>query len=674
MIVSVEIGGTFTDLIAVSDGTIVQTLKVPSTPFRPEIGVLDALRELNVDLSSIQRFIHGSTIATNAVVERKGAKVGLITTRGFRDILEIQRGNRADIYDIFYTKPKPLVSRDNIIEVKERISANGDVLEVLDEDEARKAIQSFIQGNRIESIAISFLHSHKNHKHEQRMKELLEEAECKIPISLSSEIIPEFREYERTSATVINAYMAPIVEKYLLYLEREMASSGFSGDIDIVQSNGGILPAPLARKHGLRILLSGPAAGVIAATHVAEVAGRDDLISLDMGGTSTDVCLITSGSPQVSTDCKIDGLPLKVPMIDIVTIGAGGGSIAWIDAGGMLRVGPQSAGADPGPVCYAKGGINPTVTDADVVRGFIRAENFLGGKMKLDPSAAESSLDGLAKTLRMDRLQVATAIFKVVDANMAQALRLVSVERGYDPRDYTLVAFGGAGPLHAAHLAEELEIKEVLIPEYPGLLSAYGLLVADFKRDYVQSDISRVNKTKICHVQKVFHELEARANRELFEYNIPLEGCLYAASLDMRYYGQAFELNVPVTLSHIKEYGMEGLLAAFHKAHHRRYGYSSPSEEVEIVNYRLTVSSPRRAPRREERRIEKAEPEVETGRIFLAGKLEECKFVSRSSLGQGFEICGPAVVEEPTATSFIPPGWCGRVDGFRNFILRREGV
>ena len=673
LIVGVEIGGTFTDLILMSDTKIIATLKVPTTPKQPEIGVLEALKELKKGLAEIDVLVHGSTIATNAVLERKGAIAGLLTTKGFRDILEIQREDRAEIYNLFYQKPKPLVPRDRIKEIKERVNSDGKVIYSLSEKEVNSSIRFLYHKKKIQSVAVSLLHSYKNPAHEKKIRKIIKKEFPHLHLSLSSEVIPEFREYERTNTTVINAYVAPIVDRYVNHLVSELRSMEFSGDFFMMQSNGGVLPASAIKQHGVRTLLSGPAAGVIGATYLSSLTGKSNLITLDMGGTSTDVCLVTSGNPEISTDCRIDYLPIKVPMIDIVTVGAGGGSIVWIDEGGMLRVGPQSAGAEPGPACYRKGGQEATVTDSNVIRGLIRPQTFLGGRMPLDIGAAEKALGKTAQRLKMDVMKTAEAVFKIVNVNMAQAIRLVSVERGYDPREYTLIAYGGAGPIHAGCLADDLEIQEILIPPNPGLFSAFGLLVADFKRDYVQTEISKINEISSEKMLHHFNKLERRARDEIEKYKIRFEDCSLSFSLDMRYLGQAFELNIPIDLARIKDSGLPYLSESFHSAHQQRYGHHTPGEVVEIVNYRMVLKKTRLPLKGIAESRTDQQVRFEPGTITQEGQVIPCRFYNRGSLPPSYAIIGPAVIEEATATNFIPEGWKGEIDLFGNILMKKRG-
>jgi N-methylhydantoinase A len=671
--IGVEIGGTFTDFIMVDGGSIT-TLKVPSTPGDPALAVFTGLDELGVDLKDIDSLRHGSTVATNRVLERKGASVAFVTTEGFRDILEFQRELRDRNYDIYYQKPTPLVRRDNVLQVPERVGPQGQDWRPLDIEDVTKRIDTFFSDRNVDAAAICLLHSYVNPSHEQSVKQIIRERYPKIHVVTSSEILPEFREYERASTTVISAFVGPIVDRYISSMEQGLAERRFDGDFYIMQSNGGSLPSALARRHGARTIMSGPAAGVIGATRVATQAGIENIITVDMGGTSTDVCLTSRGRPAITTEASIGGLPIRLPMIDIATVGAGGGSIAWMDPGKMLRVGPQSAGADPGPACYGKGGQEPTVTDAYVVKGLVRPGTFLGGKMKLHADRATQVIDPLAKCLGLNRLEMADAIYRIATANMAFAMRLVSVERGHDPRDYTLVAFGGAGGLHATSLADELGTGVVLIPPTPGLLSAYGLLVAKFQRDYVQTDIGPASERASGRVVEILAALERRAGEELASHPLDIEALSREWSIDMRYKGQAYELNVPVDKEVLESNGLGDALAVFHSSHKRRYGHASPDKEVELVNYRLAVFASGADSDVQMPVLTTGEPVRTRGSIHLDGEQMVCDFYNRATLPIGFELEGPAVVEEETATTLVSPGWTGVVDEFGNIRLQRGGL
>lgn len=671
MRVGVEIGGTFTDLILMADdGAIVRSVKVPSTPHQPGLGAVAALEAMGIPLTEVDSFVHGSTIATNTVLERKGARSGLVTTAGFRDLLEFGREYRRDINDLFYRKPVPLVPRDLVIEVPERITATGSVERGLESAVAAEAVQRLLIEKDVESLAIAFLHSYKNPQHERALRQMLEDNGVGVEISVSSDVLPEFREYERMSTTVLNAYLAPVISRYIDYLDTEVTLRRFSGNLLIMQSNGGVMPAEVARENGVRMLFSGPAGGVAGAVSAARRAGREDLITLDMGGTSTDVCHV-QGVPEVTTEGEIDGLAIKVPMLRIVSVGAGGGSIAWVDSGGMLKVGPESAGADPGPACYGRGGTRPTVTDANVVRGLIRPKSFLGGDMTLDPDRAHSALALVAKRLGGSLAHAAEAIFKVATLNIAQATRIVSVQAGHDPRAYSLVAFGGSGPLFAASVAEELQMDEVLVPPYPGLLSAYGLLVSDLRRDYSQTNIAQLDRLDAPAIVETFSALRARAYAEVARFGVSLDDAVFDCVLDMRYRGQAFEVGVPVDFDALEASGVRSLKDGFEAAYAAKYGHVSKSQSIEAVTYRLAVRYlySEQTYRPQDAAEKGRDPEC--GPVEIDGHRRDCTYWVREALPSGFSSVGPAIIEEPTATTFVPVGWRVVVDEADNLILTR---
>jgi len=682
MRIGIDVGGTFTDLIFVSNYNMnIKKLKVPSTPTNPEIGVLNGIKKLGVDLSKIETIIHGSTVATNAVLERRGVRVALITTKGFKDILEIQREDRENIYELFYKKPEALVSRDMVFELEERIDANGEIVKPLNKDEIQKVIY-WLSKEKIKSIAVSFIHSYMNPLHEEEIEKAIKKKLDNCYVNTSSTVIPEFREYERTSTVVVNAYVSPVIERYVNNLERELRSLGFKGDFYIMQSNGGMLPCASAGQHACRTLLSGPAGGVIGAINVAQHAGVKDIISFDVGGTSADVSLVTNGEAKITTSRKIDNLPINVPMIDIETIASGGGSIAWVDEGGMLRVGPESAGADPGPACYGKGGIQPTITDAFVVLGLLRKNKFIGGDIKLDKDRAINAIKNIAKKCGKSCFEVAEGIILIANNNMTQAIRLISIERGYDPRKFTLIPFGGAGSLHAAYVAEKLGIKTILIPPNSGLLSAYGLLAANFKRDYVQSRLSLLEDTNISEIFKIYENLKSKAVTEIQTYSIPINDCSYMFSIDICYYGQAYFVNVPIDISSLLKEGKEQIKSEFYKIYKNRYGYFSSSEKVQLNNYRLSVSYSRRSgsffanTKEGENKISNEsnyEMRKFEDNIILQGKNQKCTFIKeRESINYGTKLNGPVIIEDLDSTIFIPPQWSATKDKYENIIVRRE--
>ena len=670
----VEVGGTFTDWVIVEGDSVVKTGKVPSTPREPAIGVLNAVREAGIALEKVSFVVHGSTVATNAVLERKGARTAAVVTKGFRDILEIQRQSRSRLFDFWYRHPAPLVTRDMVIEVDERVGPGGVVRRPLSLDGLEGWIRRLMADGGLESVAVCLLHSYANPDHEVQISGFLEEQFSNLFVTTSSEILPRFREYERMSTCVISASVKPIVDRYIGHLENELRQSGFRGPVSVVQANGGTVPATEIRRHAARMILSGPAAGVIGAVAAARSQGLDNILTVDMGGTSTDVCLVTGGQPRITTDYKVGGLPLGLPMIDITTVGAGGGSIAKIDTGGAMMVGPESAGADPGPACYDRGGRHVTVTDANVVLGLLRPESFLGGRMPLSKERALKALDPLSKGLGMGGLQIAEGVVRLANATMAQAMRLVSIERGHDPRDYTVVAFGGAGPLHAAALAEELGARQVFVPYDPGLLSAFGLMRAGTRQDFVRTHFLSLRLADSTTVEKIFASLRERARSEFESYGIRWDDVILDHTFDMRYRGQAYELTIGISDLLNQRLPPQPLLDRFRETHRNRYGHAPTGDDVEIVNFRLTASCPSRL-REIEGEAEQSvpEPRCERGHVHLNGVQTPCQFMQRSSLLPGCAFAGPVVVEEPTATTFVPQGWKAQVVGGRNLFLNREG-
>jgi N-methylhydantoinase A/acetone carboxylase, beta subunit len=665
-----EVGGTFTDIILLeknNNSITLKTKKIPSTPKNPEKGLLNGFDKLDVNWEMVLEVLHGSTVGTNAVLERKGVKTSLIITEGFRDILEIQRGDKENIYDLFYVRTPPIVTRDFVFPVRERISDKGEVIIPINSEEIKR-ICSIIKKEKVDSVAICFLHSYKNPINEISVKKILEDLLPNIFILTSSEILPQFREYERTSTTVISSYIAPIMSSYVNNLQKELFNRGFKGRLFITQSNGGILPAEAIKREVVRTLLSGPAAGVTGAIYISKQNKIDNIITLDMGGTSTDVCLVTAGKPIINSENSLNGLPIAIPTIDICSVGAGGGSLANIDKWGMLKVGPQSAGADPGPACYGRGGQGVTVTDALVFRGLISVDNFVGGEFELNAKASEIVLDKLSKKCKMSKLQLAEAIDKITINNMMRAVRIVSTERGNDPRSYSLVAFGGAGPLHAVKLAEELGISQVIIPRHSGLISAFGLLVADVVRDYVKTDVSPLEQLNRNDIFSAFENLKKYANEEFKKYGFRDEDLLFFLSGDLRYIGQAFELNVPIPNNII----IKDIIKSFNDLHQQRYGHSSPNEEVEIINYRLQTTVIKKSENiifANRKSFKKANNIKE---IYINGKLEKCNFVSRDNLEINDVIEGISIIEESTSTCFVPRGWFAKVlDNYSLSINRK---
>ncbi len=653
--IGVDTGGTFTDFIYLKDGRW-EVLKIPSTPENPAKAVLEGLSLIG---GKGRRIVHGSTVATNTLLERKGARTALITNRGFEDVIEIGRQNRERLYDLHYRKPEPLIPRELRFGLRGRINYRGEILEDLDHDELKRLIEE-LRRRRVESVAVCFLHSYTNPVHEKEVGGLVGE-KLNVPVSLSHEILCEFREYERTSTTVVNAYVSPRMEGYLSYLEERL---GKGDSLGIMQSNGGIVSAEVAKREAVRTILSGPAGGIISSLFIGKLAGFEKLITFDMGGTSTDVSLI-DGKPTVTTESVIEGMPVKVPMIDIHTIGAGGGSIAYVDEGGMLRVGPESAGADPGPVCYGKGGKDVTVTDANLFLGRLIPEHYLGGRMRIHPQLVKKPMERLSKELGVTEEELARAILEVANSNMERALRKVSVQRGYNPEEFVLIAYGGAGGLHAVFLAEALSIPKVLVPPNPGIFSALGMLLADVIKDYSLTVMLKGSETSAAQISEILKPVEERALSDMEKEGFRREEVILEEYLDMRYLGQSYELTVPFT---------ENYEESFHLKHERTYGYRH-EREVEIVNIRVRAraSTPKpNIPSFEEKASEDPSGAfLSTERTAFGGEFLETGVYVRERLRWGNVVRGPAVIVEYSSTTIVPPGWGAEVDRFGNLIIGR---
>ncbi len=653
VIVGVDTGGTFTDFVYYTEGKVT-IFKIPSTPENPATAVLKGLKKIE---GSVKRVVHGSTVATNTLLERKGALTALITNSGFEDVLEIGRQNRKRLYDLHYRKPEPLVPRQLRFGIKGRVNFKGEILEDIDESQVEKIAEEILH-KKVESVAVCLLHSYANCEHERRVKEILRK-KLKVHISLSHEILPEFREYERTSTTVINAYVSPVMESYIGFLEKHLKK----GDtLNIMQSNGGVISSSVARKEAVRTILSGPAAGVTAAFHLGKLLGIEKIVTFDMGGTSTDVSLIEK-RPTVTTEAEIDGLPLKVSVLDIHTIGAGGGSIAWIDEGGILRVGPRSAGANPGPICYGKGGKQITVTDANLFLGRLIPNYFLGGQMRLYPEKLKEPFTRMARLLKTDPLELAEAILAVTNSNMERALRRITVQRGYNPADFTLFSFGGAGGLHAVFLAKDLGIKKVLIPPDPGIFSAMGLLMADVIRDYSLTIMLKADRADFSLLEEKFRELEEKSLKDLEKEGFLPERVLLERSLDMRYKGQSYEITVPFCKNYVEK---------FHEEHERLYTYKHETE-VEIVNLRLRATlitdKPSIPAFEEEEKEDPSEAFLFSVKTAFGGEFMNTRVFDRKKLKWGNRVEGPALIVEYSSTTLIPPFASAYVDKLSNLLI-----
>lgn len=670
MRVGIEVGGTFTDLVAIADGQVT-IAKVPSTPASPDVGAFAALGAGDVAAAGVTDLVHGSTVATNAILERKGARIAFVTTRGFRDIPFMQRHDRRNIYELRYAKPQPPVARRDCFEVAERIDAAGKVVVRLDETAVRDALIPALAAGQYDAVAICLLSAYAAPVHEQRLRSLIAGALPDLRIACSHEIAREFREYERASTTMLSAYVQPVIDRYLDRFEARLRENGFAGHFSVMQSNGGRLPAAAMRSNAITALFSGPAAGVVGAIRQASRSERGNLITFDMGGTSTDVSLVENGEPSIAAETEIDGLPIRTPVLDIVSVGAGGGSLVWIDDGGMLRVGPRSAGADPGPACYGRGGTQPTITDAHVVRGTIRPEAFLGGAMRLDADRAHAAFAPIARQLGCDVAGAAAAAIRLAVANIVRAIQLVSTERGRDPRDYVLLPFGGAGPLLAAEIADELGVREILVPPNPGVVSALGLISADYIRTAGVTRRTLLDDTAPGVLRDAFAGFRARAEGEFRE--LGLHGALdFTLSADMRFVGQAFEVAVDLDPALLASLTVGDLTERFAAAHYRLYRHGGEAgRRVEIVGLRFGI-----------RRKLETLPDFTERPMTLQGPTEasvragehsvSAGLLTAASLRRDTVVAGPALLESYSSTIWVPPNWQATRDVGGNIFLRRQ--
>lgn len=681
-------GGTFTDTILYDqEEKRIYISKVPTTPQNQSVGtiqgILKILNSYGLNCDGIEAVNHGMTTGTNTVIQRKGASCALITNRNFRDILEIGRQNRPSLYDFFATREKPLVDRESRFTIRGRISYRGEILEDLDEREVRR-IAGEIKRRGIRAVAVCLLHSYINPLHEERAREIIGPILGGIPVCISSEILPEYREYERFSTTVLNAYLMPAMQHYLTTLEEGLRGDAAEATLKIrstaplmiMESSGGVMTAMAAREKPVYTVLSGPAGGVVASAFFGKLTGFQNLITIDMGGTSTDISLILNGRPTLTSEGSIEGIPIKVPVIDINAIGAGGGSIAWIDEGGALRVGPQSAEAIPGPACYNQGGEEPTITDANVLLGRIDPCYFLGGEMALDPERSKKAIEGkLCNPLDMDLLTVARGIIQVANANMVRGIRVVSVERGYDPRDFVLIAYGGAGPLHAVALAKELRIPRVLVPPIPGIFSAMGMLISDIRHDFVLTRIFPAAEMKPEVAEAIFRDLSGKALDMLAREGVGMDDAILLRYVDVRYVGQSFELRIPLDAKICDQPSLHRLVETFHQEHERRYGHKDSSAPIELVNFRIVGIGPRKPVLLRELSGGGAQPARESLKSVRKVYFEEVQsyidtnVYQRERLLAGNRIEGPAIIEESNATTLIHPGTVGVVDQYGSILI-----
>ncbi|MFH1602846.1 MAG: hydantoinase/oxoprolinase family protein [Pseudomonadota bacterium] len=658
--VGIDTGGTFTDLVAVDlDGGRYSYHKVPTTTGDPARGIFEGVAEL-LDQNGITRkdvrfLVLGTTLATNAVLEGKWAATGMITTAGFRDVLELARQRRPHYFNLDIPKPMPPAARDCRLEVNERVAQDGSVVTPLVEDDVRRAVD-VLKAKKVEAVAICFMHAYANSDHEERTRALVKSLWPEIYLCTSSEVLGEFREFERFSTATVNASLMPIMDRYMDRFERGMAELGIPHTPRVMQSNGGAVSPGAVRKLPVNTFSSGPAGGVIGSVGLSRQLKAPNLITFDMGGTSTDVCLIRDGEPAKKNERQMGGFPVRTRTLDIHTIGAGGGSIAWIDAGGLLKVGPQSAGAYPGPAAYGRGGTRATVTDANVVLGRLSPKSLLGGRMAMHPDKACSTIEDLAKSLGVDAIKAAAGVIEIINVNMMGAVRVISVEQGEDPRDFTLVAFGGAGPLHAADVARNMGMGKVLVPPRPGLLSAIGLLHADVRGDFSLTRLLRAEAVNLDAFNAGFADLKKRGAEWLLG-----EGerrAQFEWFVDLRYFGQNFELIMPLAQERLNAASLKRLTRAFHRCHQEFYGYDMSQQPVEVVNLRLVVTAARGAP--PAARSSKSTNQIQIVTEIRCVWFPESGFVQtpvyeRDQLPAGWHSTGPAIIEQMDATTMVPP-------------------
>lgn len=679
--IGVDSGGTFTDVCLFNDTTGEVTIwKVSSTPDDPSRGITQGVSEglsnVGATASELSFLGHGTTVATNALIQGRGVKTGLITTDGFRDLLEIGRQKRPDLYDLQADKSETLVTRDLRLGVQERIKSDGSVEEALDEDAFREAVRE-LKAAGVKSIAVSFLYSFLNDAHERRAAAIIKEEFPEAFAAISSAIAPEFREFERLSTTVVNAYLGPVMQGYVRALKKKLSDIGLQVPPQLTQSNGGVIAFDTAADNPVRTVLSGPSTGVVAAQAIGKMTGINNLITFDMGGTSSDVALLTDGKCRIVNESVVHGYPLKVPMLDIHTVGAGGGSIAYVDNGGLLKVGPRSAGANPGPACYGLGNDEPTVTDANVVMQTQNPEYLLNGRMKIDRELSVAAIQKLADKLGIGMLETANGILDIVIANMAKAIRVISVQRGYDPRDYTLVGFGGAGPVQAARLAKELGMSRVLIPLTPGVLCAMGLLMTDLRSDFSATQLTRLDEATPEAISAIYDELTTRATEWFENEKITAGARLLERTVDVRYAGQNYEISVTLPEGAITLDTFKAIEDGFLAAHRQLYGFIAEGERVQLVTFRIAASGLVNKAEFQPQPIEGTDSShAITGSrpvwMVEAGDFTETKLIDRAKLKPGNVVVGPAIIDQMDTTTVVPPGMAATVDAYLNLILEAQ--
>ena len=677
--IGIDVGGTFTDVTLLNSETgRYYTYKLSSTLQDQSLAIANGTKETlelyGVPVSEIEYFGHGTTVATNMIIERKGAKTALITTKGFRDLLEIGRQTRPSLYNIMEDKPETLVKRSLRKEISERVTAKGDILRDVDRDEVRAVLKE-LKEQGVESIAVCFLFSFLNSRNEKIVEDCIKEVWPEAYYSVSSTILPEFREFERLSTTVINSYLGPRMKMYIHNLRQRIKEVGVTVEPYITQSNGGVMSISSTIQTPVQTALSGPSAGVMGAVYIAEAAGFKDIITYDMGGTSTDVSLVKDGIAEYTTKRKVCGLPSGVPMIDVHAVGAGGGSIAQIDNAGALKVGPESAGANPGPAAYGLGNENPVVTDANLVLGRINPHYVLGGRLKIDAELSKKAVKKkIADSMGIGTEEAALGIVKVVNSNMARAIRVITVEKGHNPSDFTLVAYGGAGPLHAVHLAQEMGIRTVLIPPAPGALCALGLLTADIKKSYVRTAIASYDEMTPEQINAVMSSLRDEGSAWLDSEKVPSERRKFHGIAEMRYVGQNYELQVEIPTENITVSDIEKMKQDFFVAHEKNYGYYNPNAPVQFVNFRCEATGIVKKPNLAELENTLDDPsKAEIGRRvvhFEESGAVDCPVYDRAKFGRAERVNGPCIIEQMDSTTVVPPNTWFSIDKFGNLIIR----
>jgi N-methylhydantoinase A len=655
--IGIDTGGTFTDLILFNVETgEVQSLKVPSTPHEPLQAFIGAIRESKAGTTEITGLVHGTTVATNALIERKGAKVAFVTTAGFEDMPYIQRVNRQELYNLEWDKPRPLLrSRRHCFGLNERINAKREVVQPLDLAEVDRLAEALSRGG-FEAVAVCLLFAYVNTEHEQAVKQRLQAHLNGMPLSISHEVAPIWREYERASTTIADAYLKPLIQRYVGSLQRGLDEEEINIPWALMKSNGGVMQAAAAADNPIQLAMSGPAGGLVASHYIAGLLGVKDVVTLDSGGTSADVGIIVEGELPYTTEYEIEwGIPAAIPLIDIKTVGAGGGSIAWVNAGGFLQVGPHSAGAEPGPICYGQGGTEPTLTDANLLLGRLNADYFLGGKMHLQTALARSRIEAMAAQLQMSPLGLAHAIVDIANENVANAIRMVSIERGHDPRRFALIAFGGAGPLHGAAIARKLGIPKVVIPPFPGNFSAMGLLMADLRVDKVWTQAFRSDQVSAGEVEQQFRQIAGAALAELRQQGYEGEPEL-RHFINLRYLGQNYETEIEIPPGGTGADQLSRAYDLFHQMHDSMYGYHLPNAVIELVSFKVTAIGAIPTPQIGTIQAIAAEPPGERPVYFAGQGMLPCRIIRRSTLTIGERLAGPLIVEEEGSTTLVEPG------------------